>query len=291
MTNVKTILAAASGGSANAGAVELACRLARRFDARVEGFHVKPDPLDILRYDASLGGGISGDFIDRFTNDTNAVAAKVRAEFIAVLGRHRMDLTPRAANALPGPIGASAAWREETGYGPALVAQRARFFDLAVLGRSERVIDQIHSDAVEETLTRSGRPVLLAPAVTPDSVGERVLLGWNGSVEAVRAMTAGLPFLAVARETLVVSIGDLHHESAASAVDYLAWHDVRAKHVAVPARTDMAVGRQLLEAASAQGADLLIMGGYGHMPWREFLFGGATREVIGNSLLPVLLTH
>ena len=291
MTNVKTILAAASGGSASAGAVELACRLARRFEAHVEGFHAKPDPLDLVRYDTSLGGSISGEFIDRFINDANTVAAKVRAEFTAVLGRHGMDLAPRAAEALPAAIGASATWREETGYGPALVAQRARFFDLAVLGRSERVIDQIHSDAVEETLTRSGRPVLLAPAQTPETIGERVVLGWNGTAEAVRALTGALSFLATARETFVVSIGDQHHQSARSVIDYLAWHDIRAKHVAVPSRTDTAVGHQLLLAASEQGADLLAMGGYGHLPWREFLFGGATRDVIGSSLLPVLLTH
>lgn len=293
MTTIKTILAAVSGGSASAGAMEMACRLARRFEAHVEGFHAKADPLDLIRFDASvaLGGSISGDFIDRFVNDTNAMALKVRDDFAAALARHHMNLESRAPNALPGKIGASATWREETGYGPALVAQRARFVDLAVLGRSERVIDEIHSDAVEETLTRSGRPVLLAPAKAPDSIGERVVLGWNGTAEAVRAMAGALPFLVTARDTFVISIGDQHRESAATVVDYLAWHGVKARHISHPLHAGIGVGQQLLQAAAEQSADLLAMGAYGHMPWREFLFGGATREVVRASLLPVLLSH
>ncbi|HVA12315.1 MAG TPA: universal stress protein [Stellaceae bacterium] len=291
MTTIKTILATASGGSATGGAIELACRFARRFEAHVEGFHAKPDLFQLLQYDAGIGSSLSETYIEKFTADANAAAETVQAQFVAALGRHGMDLAPRGADALPGAIGASAVWREETGYGPALVARRSRFFDLVVLGRSERAIDQMHSDAVEETLVLSGRPVLLAPANAPESVGEHVAVGWNGSVEAVRAMTAALPFLVTARETLIVSIGDRHHDSARSAIDYLAWHDVKAKHVKVPTRTDLAVGHQLLRAASEEGADLLAMGGYGHMPWREFLFGGATRDVIASSLLPVLLTH
>src|ERR1700684_4540427 len=67
---------------------------------------------------------------------------------------------------------ASASWREETGHGPSVVARRARFFDLVVLGRSERVIDHYHTDAVEQVLVHAGRPVLLAPAVVPEKVGD-----------------------------------------------------------------------------------------------------------------------
>ena len=291
MTTIKTILAAASGGSASAGAVEMGCRLARRFEAHIEGFHAKADPYDLFQYDAALGVNFDDAFIEKFTADANEAAAKVRGQFVAALGRHGMGLKRQPANALPGAIGASADWRVETGYGPALVARRARFFDLIVLGRSERVVEQVHSDAVEETLTRSGRPVLLAPANPPDSVGERVVLGWNGSVEAVRAMIAALPFFLTARESFVVTIGDEHQDSARAAIDYLAWHDVRAKLLSVPARAGMGVGHQLLRAATEEGADLLAIGGYGHMPWREFLFGGATREVIGASFMPVLLSH
>ena len=290
MVATKTVLVATSGGSASAGAVELACAVARRFEAHLEGFHAKTDIFELLRYD-TIGAGLTDAFIEKFQADTAATAAKVKAEFVAALGRHGMSLTPQPANALPGSIGASGDWREETGYAPGLVAQRARFFDLAILGRSERVVEQAHSDVIEQTLALSGRPVLLAPATPPKTIGERVAFGWNGSAAAVRAMTGALSFLASARETFVVTIGDEHRESARTVVDYLAWHGVGATHVHVATRAGFGIGYRLLTAAAEQGADLLAMGGYGHTPWREFLFGGATREVVASSLLPVLLAH
>ena len=290
MVTIKTILVATSGGSASAGAVELACSVARRFEAHLEGFHAKTDIFELLRYD-TIGAGLTDAFVEKFQADTADTAAKVKAEFGAALGRHGMSLAPRSANALPGSIGATGDWREQTGYAPGLVAQRARFFDLAILGRSERVIEQAHSDVIEQTLALSGRPVLLAPALPPKTIAERVALGWNGSAAAVRAMTGALSFLGTARETIVLTIGEEHQESARTVVDHLAWHDIKAKHVHIATRAGFGIGYQLLTAATEVGADLLAMGGYGHTPWREFLFGGATREVVASSLLPVLLAH
>ncbi len=289
---IKTILAAASGGSASDGTVELACRFARRFGAHLEGFHARPDPRDLFTYSGDgFGMSMSGEFIDRFIKDADAIATKTKAAFGAAAAKHQLPLTAAPSQQISDKIAASAAWHEETGYGPTLVSRRARFFDLTVLGRSERVIDQPHTDVVEQTLVNSGRPVLLAPAKTPGEVGDNVALGWNGSAEATRAMAAALPFLATATAVTIITIGEKHQESAAALIDYLGWHGITAKHSHVPAVTGVGPGQQLLSAAREANADLLVMGGYGHMPWREFLFGGATREVVGASLLPLLLSH
>jgi nucleotide-binding universal stress UspA family protein len=133
--------------------------------------------------------------------------------------------------------------------------------------------------------------VLLAPAKAPDAVGDNIAVGWNGSAEATRALAASLPFLGAAQAVTILTIGDKHQESAAALIAYLGWYDVKAKHRHVPAVSGVGPGEQLLSAARDESADLLVMGGYGHMPWREFLFGGATREVVGASLLPLLLSH
>ena len=289
---IKTILAAASGGTASDGAIELACRFARRFGAHLEGFHAKPDPRDLFTYSGDgFGLSMSGEFIDRFVKDADAIAQKTRAAFNAAATRHQIGLTAGPPQQIPGKIEATAGWHEETGYGPTLVARRARFFDLTSLGRSERVIDQPHTDVVEQTLINSGRPVLLAPAKPPAEVGENIAIGWNGSAEATRAMVAALPFLATARATAIITIGEKHQESSTALIEYLAWHGINAQHRHVPAVAGAGPGQQLLSAARDGNADLLVMGGYGHLPWREFLFGGATREVVGVSLLPILLSH
>jgi nucleotide-binding universal stress UspA family protein len=289
---IKTILAAASGGSASDGAIELACRFARRFGAHLEAFHARPDPRDLFTYSGDgFGMSISGEFVDRFVKDADAIATKTKAAFTAAAARHQIPISTAPSQTLPEKIGASAAWREETGYGPTLVARRARFFDLTVLGRSERVIDQPHTDVVEQTLINSGRAILLAPATPPAEIGDAIAIGWNGSAEAIRAVAAALPFAAAARTVSLITVGDQHQESAAALIDYLGWHDVKATHRHVPTSSGVAAGQLLLSAARDEKADLLVMGGYGHMPWREFLFGGATREIVGTSLLPLLLSH
>ncbi len=290
--SIKTILVAVSGGTATNGAIELACRFARRFDAHLEGFHAKADPQDLYTYaDGGFGLSMGAEFVKKFLSDTAVLASKTKMAFESAIARHSIELTSASSRALPPKNMASAAWREETGYGPALVTRHARFFDLVVLGRSERVIDQPHTDAVEQTLIHSGRPVLLAPVNAPDEVGDAIAVGWNGSPEAVRALVAAMPFFSVAHSNVIITVGDRHQESAASAIEYLGWHGIAAKHRQVSTIGGVRPGQQLLGAAREHGADLLVMGGYGHMPWGEYWFGGATRDVVGVSLLPLLLSH
>jgi nucleotide-binding universal stress UspA family protein len=283
---LKTIFAAVSGGTASAGTVEIALRLAKRFSAHIEGFHVRVDPRNVL---AMAGDGfgmpISGEWIDQIVADAQALADKTKAGFVAAAGKHGLAMADE-----PRPD-ASAAWREESGYAPVLVAERARFFDLVVLGRSERVIDRPHTDTIEETLIRSGRPVLLAPAKAPEKLGETIALGWNGAAEAVHVVSGSLPLFAAARDTVVITVGEDAAESADALVGYLAWHGIKARHRKVAPVAHVGPGEQVLAEARDEGADLLVMGGYGHRPWREILFGGATRQVLEHSLLPVLLAH
>ncbi|HZT51721.1 MAG TPA: universal stress protein [Stellaceae bacterium] len=283
---LRTILVAASGGTASDGAIEIACRLARRFGAHLEGFHAKVDPRSIVTMAGDgFGMPISGDWIDKLMADTDALAETTKAAFLAAVGRNGLPLaeTPRPD--------ASASWRAETGYAPVLVADRARFFDLAVLGRSERVVERPHTDTIEETLIASGRPVLIAPAKVPAEIGERIALGWNGSAEAVHVLAGSLPLLARARDVAVITVGDEAAASASGIIEHLAWHGVTARHRKAAPVAGVGPGEQVLAEARDDGADLLVMGGYGHRPWRELLFGGATRQVVGHSLLPVLIAH
>lgn len=275
---IKTILAAASGGSASGGVFELSAHLAHRFGAALEGFHVKIDARE-LALAAGDGTGMLAlpGWIDQVLAEADATAAKVKSAFEAAVERHH----------LPDQI---VGWREEIGYAPTLVPQRARFFDLLVLGRSERAVDQPSSLAIEQSLLYAGRPVLLAPAEMPASIGASVAVAWNGSPAAVRAMAAAMPFLTRARTVAVITIGKSLAEEAPSVVAYLARHGVAASHRATE-DAKIGIGAQLLGEAKVLGADLLVMGGYGHAPWRESLFGGATREVVGTGSLPILLSH
>jgi nucleotide-binding universal stress UspA family protein len=281
-----TILAAVSGGTASAGAVEIGCRLAKRFDAHIEGFHVMPDPRQFIMA-AGFDVPITADLVDRLIEDSKQVAARAKAGFEQTAARNGLPLGNAGGKNAP-----SARWHEKTGYAPMAVAERGRFFDLVVLGRSDRVVDQPHTDAIEQTLMRSGRPVLLAPAKIPAALGDAVAVGWDGSASAVHALAGTLKLLSTARRVVVITVSKTNGAADGTAVvDYLSWHGIAAQLRQVQPAQGVGAGELLLATAREEDADLLVMGGYGHAPWREVLFGGATRQIVANSLLPVLLAH
>lgn len=290
--SIRTILVGTSGGSASNGAIELACRFADRFRAHIEGFHVRIDPIAVF---ASVGAGegftLSGDVIAEMVDEADANAAQAKSSFREIAARHQLptqNLTPLAAERDGGP---SVVWRAETGDPSLLVAERARFFDLIVLGRSSRVVDEPSSNTIETVLARSGRPILLSPAAPAATVGQDVAIAWDGSPQAVRALAASLPLLIAADSALVITVGDSNNTNVPAVLEHLAWHGIAAKHRQIIATSSDSTGTLLLKAAQEAGADMLVMGGYGHQPWREALFGGVTRDVLGTSLLPLLLMH
>jgi nucleotide-binding universal stress UspA family protein len=288
----RTILAAISGGSASPGAAELACHLARDFKSHLEGFHVRFDPRELAIATAGgFGMPLAGNIMLRAEQDALEAAARARKLFESAVARQavfRRD-TPPPPGSDPGLLNqASACWREEMGYGAVGLAARGRLFDLIILGRSGRVVDEPSSAAIEEALFSTGRPILLAPAEPPGVLGETIAVAWNDSPESAKALGAALPFLTRAHAVHVLALG---HPGAGELAQHLAWYGVRATVHSVKTFDNVRAGEILLGAAREHGADLLVMGGYGRSPWREMLFGGATRHVIGTSLLPVLLSH
>jgi len=291
----RTIFVAASGGSASQGAGDLACRLARRFEAHVEGFHVRADPREAaLAYGDGFGSPMIGEMMERAAQETVETATRAKQQFDKAIAEHGLPLRTEPPAQKPGAAAAreaTAAWREETGFAGDLIPRRARLFDLVVLGRSDRVVDEPHSDVLEETVMRCGRPVLLAPAHSPPDLGQSIAIGWNDSAEAARAVAGALPFLRHAKTVRVLTLGATDTADGPALAKALAWRGIvaTARHIA-PVH-GAGIGEQLLAGARDDGADLLVMGGYGKAPWREMLLGGATRQVVGTSLLPILIAH
>ena len=291
---IRTILAPLSGGSSNEGAIETACRLAQRFGAHLEGLHVRAeaaDALPLLGQDISTP--VAAELIEMAQREGAENAVKARAVFDAAIARHGLSSrdTPFGGgkDAAHGP---SASWREDRGHAPAVVPLRARLSDLVVLGQSGRLTDKPHSDTLDETVVHGGRPVLLAPSRPLAPIGEVVAIAWNASPEAARAVSGALPFLADARTVHILSVGKEDESlSDRELALYLGWHGIAASAHHVQPIKGVKTGELLLAAARDKAADLLVMGGYGHAPWREMIFGGATASIVGSSRLPILLSH
>lgn len=174
----------------------------------------------------------------------------------------------------------------------------ARVADLLVLSHPETV-----SELIAQVLPQAGRPVLLLPALaTAAPFGKRVLVAWDASREAGRALAGALPIL---RQADVVELVVCEAESEegvtrdvrmADPLPFLAHHGVKATlrvhAVAGGGRFHRnVVGEALLSVAAARKFDLLVMGAYAHSRLRETFLGGVTRTVLARMNLPVLLEH
>ena len=184
---------------------------------------------------------------------------------------------------------------DETGAGLALSGHYA---DLVILGQADPDLPAPPAgDLAPYVLLACPRPLLVVPRAQPTTaLGRRILVAWNGSPEAVRAVAAALPLLRAADSVDVVTLGPsaeaAEAEDANDAADlraYLGRHGVDAALIADASAED--AGTRLLALVGDQGADLLVMGGYGRSRLREMLLGGVTRTVLAGMRVPVLLAH
>ena len=174
----------------------------------------------------------------------------------------------------------------------------ARVADLVVIGRTnlEEKSPIVSPDFPEYVMMNAGRPVLIIPpSYERDIVGERVMICWNASRESIRAVADAIPILKKANLVQIVMYNvenepDVNAELAGSDIAlYLARHGINVE--VLPPQKNKHIGNALLELAESQTTDLLVMGGYGHTRFREFLLGGVTRTVLGDSNIPVLMSH
>jgi len=176
------------------------------------------------------------------------------------------------------------------------VTLQARYCDLTVIGQTNmnEPSDEVGPDFPEYVILNAGRPVLIVPCVGEfSSVGKRVLISWDASREATRAVNDAIPLLKCA-DVVQVAIfnadtkpfGDQPGHDIAL---YLARHGIKVEVLENMKVQD--VGLALLSLVEDLSSDLLVMGAYGHSRLRERLLGGVTRTILENMTIPVLMSH
>jgi nucleotide-binding universal stress UspA family protein len=285
----KDILVALDSAPAARGRVELAAALAERFGAHLIGLHTAlaaeaPRRRGYFDYfDHSLLDPLYREYREKMQAD----AERARALFEEIASRH----------------GVSAEWRTASGYPSEITALNGRYVDLIVLGQLDPDDPQamLFRPLPEEVALGVGRPILVVPyAGSWKEIGRRVLVGWDASREATRAINDAMPLLATAQTVTILAIdpaggpagdGGGHGEvPGADIALHLARHGVKAT-IETTVSAGIGAGNALLSRASDLEADLLVMGAYGHSRVRELLLGGATRTVLESMILPVLMAH
>jgi nucleotide-binding universal stress UspA family protein len=259
---LKSILTVVSGGDGDDSRLDLAFAWASKHRAKLAALHVMPSPMV---YPAGPGVELPVSVIEAQQRDIEAAA------------RNAEQRTRKQAER----AGADIEWRCEEGDDVALAGIHARYADLVIAS----------PDLARDLVFVAGTPVLAVPTGAAAAPAKRVLVAWNGSREATRAVRDALPLLKSA-DSVQVSVIDPPDGRAIG--DGLA--TLLARHgVAVLVQESLAhgtdVGAMLLEQARTGGADLIVMGAYGHSRFREWVLGGATETVLEEARLPVLLSH
>ncbi len=284
------ILAVVDGGPGSAAAMSAALELGRSFSARVELLHVEIDAEGSL---PMVGEGMSGAAVEQIIQSLRAEAAdrlqEARRLFESRCVEAKLPVVEPDAAATPGRF--TICFRHTLGREVDQVLRYGRLADLIVMSRVGGAGESGLSAAFDAALFDSGRPVLLVPGEAVASIGRIVAVAWDRSREATRASSASLPFLAKAEKVVVVSAREPGSDAEPSElVGYLALHGIEA-HTWAFAPGPRSMGEELLAEAESAGADLLVMGAYGHSRLREMVLGGATRGVLMDADIPVLMVH
>ena len=252
---------------------------AARFGAHLTGIAFLYEPLMPIMVDMY---GVPPGIIEsqRIESEKAAKAAVARFEEAA-----RLAGISGEARALDAPVGAA----------PSTLARIARRFDLSVIAQPEPNQPALSRVFVEAALFETGRPLLIVPYIQAAPLKlDRIMLCWDGSRSAARAVGDALPFLLQSKATEIVMVSGQPAKSdelpGADIGHHLARHRIKAE-VKVIASPEIDIADTILSYAADQSVDLLVMGGYGHSGMREFMLGGVTRGILASMTFPTLMSH
>ena len=258
--------------------LNVAIRLARAHEAHLTGAYVIPHS----RIPQYLEVEIPKEILEK--------AAATRLEE-AVAARKTFENACRTG-------GVAYEWRQGENTVVETLALSARYADLAVVGQRNPDDDNLEmGEMPDRFILSAGRPVLVIPyAGTFPEVGRTVVVAWDASRLATRAVNDALPILRRAAKVHLLAINperglEAHGEIPCADIGHhLARHGVKAEASSLRAE-DIDVGDALLSRAADFGADLIVMGAYGHSRWRELVLGGVTRDLLQHMTAPVFMSH
>lgn len=271
---MKQILLPFDARTAEGAPLEAALTWANRFDGKVTAVFA-PGPRQIVIADPMGGGTLESP--DDSTRESEAEQARGVIE-------QRIDKMLRKEAGKRITVDAT------TVASSYLLGDSARLFDVTVLGKSG--FDADWQALFEAALFEGGRTVMLVPEDNDKPFGGKVAIAWNRSTETARLVGQSLDVIRQADEVTILELEDWYAPGpdGEELKRYFAAHGVDAK-IHHETRKGGNPGADLRRAVSACGADLLIKGAYTQSRLRQFIFGGATRDIIQNAETPVLFAH
>lgn len=183
---------------------------------------------------------------------------------------------------------AFARFKIREGIRSSLIEQESKFCDLVIASAPP---SGVTTATFETAVLKSGKSVLMFPRIMRKFSLDSIIIGWNNSTEASRAVTSSIQLLKLAQRVHIVSSHEYAEdpEIMKNLIDYLSEHGIDASYEIV--KTTRVPGQALLNAALDGNFDLIIAGAYGHKGLKELMFGGATRYLLEKSTLPIFMSH
>jgi nucleotide-binding universal stress UspA family protein len=267
------------GRTETAGIFEFSGVLSQEHGAHLIAVFMQPGPVASPSETFARGKGIL-DVIEAHRAQLERIEAGHRAQFEDIVRRH----------------GIRSEWRSLP-YFSSEVGVHAYYADLVIVARPDSEGQTAGPPGLAESLVlTSGRPIIILPTGGTVSRVRRILVGWNARREVIRAVADAVPLLVRAEAVEILVIDHERHptdhgqEPGADIARHLARHGAQVEVKRVSSGGEE-VGRLLLSQAAAFGADLVVMGAYGHSHLSEWVFGSVTRRVLHEAGLPVLMSR
>jgi nucleotide-binding universal stress UspA family protein len=275
---VKDIVVNLSVGPEGGPAGDYAVSVASALDAHLTGIAFLYDPI----VPVSAAGYIPAEVIETQQADNEAAAKAAIDRFSAATKRQGLSAEPLTLSASLAGAGDQ-------------FSRIARRFDLAIVGQAEPESSSVEEIIAEAALFESGRPVILVPYIQKAPLKlDNVMVCWDGSKSAARAIADAMPLLTKAGSVEIVIItnerGKQDEIEGADIGQHLARHGLKVDVNRIPGG-GIDTADALLSHAADSGADFMVMGGYGHSRLREFILGGVTHSIFRSMTLPALLSH
>lgn len=268
-----------------AAVFDAALWLGRELRAQVQAAYIRPDPavVSFMVPEMVIAAGVTRETIELEGQQAAAVA---KARF-----NEWRDANGGMAQADGVSPGWGATWSERVGEFEPIITRYGRLSDFIVLPRAtaSEVVAQRCADAA---VFGTGRPTLLVGETLPTALTDHVLVAWNGSLEASRALFGALPLLQRAKRITIFTA--LEYGAEAVDLEDLA-ASLRERRIYSPdvifPTNERSTGAALVTAAETHHATLIVMGAYTHSRMREAFLGGVTRHLLAHSPVPLLMSH
>jgi nucleotide-binding universal stress UspA family protein len=283
---IRKILVPVRGDGKGDNVLAHAAVLAKRFGAQIVVTHCRPRPQDMLPYGVPVPGFMKSQLQQQAAELADQVADSLEAEFHALVDRLGITVSPQPIKGK-----ATAMWVEEPGRQVEIIKRHGRLADLIAVAQPDSN-GMLGVNSLKAALFHTGRPALMCPETetVPSNLGSHIVIAWNGSTEAARAVALNKGLLEEAEKITILSGGEETYGTRADDLkDYLQALELKSTIERFSGSSN--VSSELLARAKAVGANLMVMGAYGDNYEKEVMFGGNTQSIIESADLPIVMVH